>query len=773
MLPRSLLLSLLALAAVGAAPAAAASIPSLPLVERTLSAAQATGARCDSVTQARRGAAATTYVAPISGYANFRLAARGDWDLGVVDAASGRRIGASQGFGGQEVVQSWLRAGQQVRLVGCRASRRAGRSARISIGLLDVAPPKDAFVQTSLVRVFGTPEQTQELEELGLDVTHNVTGEYADVLIAGAGDQRLLARTGLRSSVRIADFDSVVRRTSAADAEAQRTGGRSSLPTGRETYRQYEDFGAELKKLAADFPDRVKPVVIGKSFQGRELQGVEIANDVNGADGRPVFFLMALHHAREWPSAEAAMEFATLLARDGNGDARLRNILDNARVVVVPLINPDGYVSSRESAPYDPSDNIRDATGSEANDEVTYTAEVAGPPGGLLTYRRKTCNGAIPDPSVPCALQYGIDPNRNYGEAWGGPGSSPGFYSQSYHGPGPWSEPETQAVHTFSQQRNVTMLITIHNVAALVLRPPGVHTNGKAPDEARMKAIGDAMAAATGYKSQYGFQLYDTTGTTEDWNYAGQSTYGYTIEMGPSDGYFHMPYETGFIKEWEGAGKHKGRGMREALIIGAEAAISARDHSVIAGKAPAGAVLRAKKSFITKTSEWCDPGVDFILNVDPVCPGYNDPIDIKDGVDTTTTVPASGRFEWHISPSIRPFAKPSEPYTLSCEVGGTVVEARDVVVARGQRLDLGPICGATADAAAAPSSSPAAPAPKAKAKKKAKRKKLTAKQRRAYRRCVARANRKAKRRGWSKARRAKARKACRKAALKVRTRRRL
>ena len=75
-------------------------------------------------------------------------------------------------------------------------------------------------------------------------------------------------------------------------------------------------------------------------------------------------------------------------------------------------------------------------------------------------------------------------------------------------------------MHEFSQQRQVTNIITIHNVAALVLRPPGRSTDGLAPDEQRMKELGDAMADATGYRSQYGWQLYDTSGTTEDWNYA-------------------------------------------------------------------------------------------------------------------------------------------------------------------------------------------------------------------------------------------------------------
>ena len=45
--------------------------------------------------------------------------------------------------------------------------------------------------------------------------------------------------------------------------------------------------------------------------------------------------------------------------------------------------------------------------------------------------------------------------------------------------------------------------MSIHNVAALVLRPPGVSGSGLAPDEARMKAIGDAIGHAAGYTSQY------------------------------------------------------------------------------------------------------------------------------------------------------------------------------------------------------------------------------------------------------------------------------
>ena len=171
--------------------------------------------------------------------------------------------------------------------------------------------------------------------------------------------------------------------------------------------------------------------------------------------------------------------------------------------MVVPLINPDGYVSTRGAV--DPVDQITnqgdgnptgqginpnlddldedgggDPTDCHAEDRAPgpatprlSLAEAIAPPGGLFAYRRKNCNGEAPDPHVPCELQWGVDPNRNYGMFWGGPGSSPDPTKQTYRGTGPWSEPETQAVHEFSQKRQVTMIITIHNVAALVLRPPG------------------------------------------------------------------------------------------------------------------------------------------------------------------------------------------------------------------------------------------------------------------------------------------------------------
>lgn len=636
-------------------PGALQKLRLLPAVTKALGVPATTAARsCATLPAkgARRGLGRTTWRAPMSGHLTVRLRGTGDWDLRLRDAAGGRRLGAAQGLGGREVVQTWVAAGQRIVAEGCRR-RGAGRTARITFRLADIAPPKAPAGAPKLVRVHASEARLRRLEELGFDITHNVGRGWADVLVAGDEQLGRLERTGLRFDVRQDDLRRTLARTRAADRRYRaRVGAEGSpLPSGRTTYRTLDGIQSELKGLAEANPGLVRKVVLGHSFQGRELSGVEIATDVDADDGRPVHFLVALHHAREWPSAEAAMEFAHLLVRDRE-TPRIAQLLAAARIVILPVVNADGYVSSRSA--FDPGDSLF------GQDPTVTLVEGIAPPGGLFAYRRKNCNGELLGPSVPCELTWGVDPNRNYGNNWGGPGSSSDVTSQGYRGQAPRSEPEVQAVWDFARTHHVTSLVSIHNVAALVLRPPGLKGEGLAPDEARMKELGDAMGKAAGYTSQYGWQLYDTAGTTEDDTYAATGGYGYTIEMGPPDGGFHEPYEVGVVAEWTGDNGHsKGQGgLREALLLAAEAAASTADHAVLEGTAPAGRVLRLRKEFQTPTKETCGRGIEPILNVGlpALClTGIKPASLIDDTMDTRTTVPAGGTFQWHIGQSTRPF----------------------------------------------------------------------------------------------------------------------
>lgn len=438
----------------------------------------------------------------------------------------------------------------------------------------------------------------------------------------------------------------------------------AGLPSGRTSYRSLGDYTADMARLAAAQPGLVRRVVLpGRSIEGREITGVEIAQDVSAVDdGRPVALVVGLTHAREWPSGELALEYALdLVAR--RRDARVAGVLRRLRTIVVPVANPDGFVASQSGDPQ----------------------------------RRRNCRAvAGDDPSAPCAERRGVDLNRNYGAYWGGPGASVSPLQDTYRGSGPWSEPETQAVHELSAGLPVTSVVSLHNVGGLVLRPPGFSALGTAPDEAGLRRLGDAMAAAAGYSSEFADQLYDATGALEDWNYAAQGAYGYTVELsdGDGDGAFHGAFASHVAAQWATA---PGGGLREALLLAGEEAQDARDHAVVAGRAPAGVTLRLRRSFDTPTSPVCTTDLP---GPGGGCAATTPARAIADGLAITLRVPRSGRFTWDVGPSTRPWVARDggrEAWTLEClSLSGAVASAVNVVVGRGQRADVDPCTTAPA-----------------------------------------------------------------------------
>jgi hypothetical protein len=738
----ALALALLALpAAAGASDAP--TLPTLtpqifPSVTTTLVAGDVAHGDCLHRLRTGAGIARTTFTAPADGQLTAQLRGTGfrnDWDLAAF-AADGRRLEGSGSFFANEVVKPRLRRGERVTIQACRLDGRARsmplRTTFVAVPRVAAAPLQASFVK---VRVLGRTEYDR-LEALAgttglLDITHDVQNGRAMVIAFGPGGLEKLRSGGFVFEVVDDDMAATFRTERAKDRAATRALGAegSPLPSGRTEYRTIEDYYAELKQLVADNPTLVKPVELkGKTFEGRDLVAVEIAADVTTpAEGRPYFVLNAMHHAREWPSAETSMEFALDLVKSYKaGDPRVTKLLQTTRVIVQPMTNVDGYNNSRQAMIDEPTTGVAPGPGANA-------------------YRRKNCNFPFPA-VVPCELQLGVDVNRNYPESWGGPGASSTPVSQTYRGPSPGSEPETAAVRELVSKVQATSLLTIHNVAALVLRPPGLETDGFAPDEAELKRLGDKMGRATGYTSQYGWELYDTTGTTDDWSYSATGGFGYTIEVGPPGGGFHMAYQTGVIDEYFGTDKYKGKGLREAYLLAAEHAAEPTASGRIVGRAPAGRTLRLKKQFATESQPVCAIAEATPLTGDSgqpdYCAGPGAVQTTPETLDTTITVPASGRFTYWTNPSTRPFVKKAgktEAWTLTCEDTGKVVETHQVTIDRGQVVTLDLPCGGTLV-------DDAKPAAKKKAKKKT-----------ALQKCLAKADKKKQRSA-----RAKARKACKK-----------
>jgi Zinc carboxypeptidase/RTX calcium-binding nonapeptide repeat (4 copies) len=571
----------------------------------------------------------------------------GDWDVAVIDAESGATVAGSAYRGSNEVAQGFVTEGQELVVQACRRSG-GSESAELTVDATEVEPgPTEP---SSLVNV-ATPTGAakSELQTLGLDVTEHAGDDFMQVVTHGEGDLETLREAGFSYSIQVKDLVAQSARHREAEAQYARSVRQSSLPSGRETYRRLFDYSEELKALAEANPDLVKPFTLPfTTYEGRPVEGIEITTSPNAVDGKPVFLNMALHHAREWPSGEHAMEWAYELINGYRaGDPRVVGLVQSTRTIILPVVNPDGFNMSREAG------EINGHGAGQGGDDIMNFA--ASP----NEYRRKNCRflddsegGSCVQPSAGLA-EPGVDPNRNYGGFWGGPGASTTPVDQDYRGPGPFSEPETQNIRHLISTHQVTALITNHTFSALVLRPPGLGGVPNPVDEPIYKALGDAMAAQNGYVSQHGYELYDTTGTTEDWSYYATGGLGYTFEIGcngtPPDnciGNFHPPFPE-MVAEYDGtsplAQAVGGGGNREAFFLAQEAAADPARHSVIAGNAPGQALLRLQKTFLTPTSPVLD------------AEGEEGEVQfLEDHLETKLDVPDSGPVEWHVNPSTRP-----------------------------------------------------------------------------------------------------------------------
>jgi hypothetical protein len=617
----------------GASPAAAGE-----LLRKDVTAGSAVDRSCTAgKLSAGEGYAQETVTMPAAGSVVARLAAAsGDWDVAVFKANGGQAVAGSAARGAREVAVGYAIAGQRLVIQACRLS---GAASSAGLSVESSAIDTTNVPRARLVRVSTpTAERERQLTGLGLDVTEHGGPGFLEVVLHSPADAAKLAANNFAYTVEVPDLAIQARRDRAADRGFAAAAAASPFPSGRTTYRRLFDYSEDMKRLAREHPDLVRPITLNHlTYEGRPVEGIEIATNPNARDGRPVFLQMGVHHAREWPSGEHAVEWAyELITGYRRGDARVRRLVAATRTIVVPIVNPDGFNASREAGELF-------MRGGGASDDTDGDGVVTDPEFILAAathpneYRRKNCRFPAGAGGSCAQLDTGIvgpgvDPNRNYGAFWGGPGADTANpLTQTYAGPGPFSEPESQNVRELVSGRQVTTLITNHTFSNLVLRPPGLAVQGTTVDEPIYKALGDRMAGENGYASQYSYELYDTTGTTEDWSYNATGGLGYTFEIG--DLGFHPPFaET--VAEWNGTTDDAtGGGNRAAYYHAQENTADASKHSVLAGRAPAGAVLRLKKTFQTPTFSGSTFG---------------------DTLDSTIQAGSNGLFEWHVNPSTRP-----------------------------------------------------------------------------------------------------------------------
>lgn len=292
-------------------------------------------------------------------------------------------------------------------------------------------------------------------------------------------------------------------------------------------YRTVTEMRAYVDGKATQYPNLAEVFVYGQSWErvhnggtaGSDLFGITLTNrQITGP--KPTFFLMAAIHARELTTSELALRFIDYLLTNYGTDGDVTWLLDEHKIVVVPVANPDGRVIA----------------------EAGF-------------YQRKNTNNTNGGScSVPPTItnQFGIDLNRNSNFKWGtiNPPSEPRC-GQTYPGPSAASEPEIIALENlvrslFPDQRGpldtdaapltaTGMFLTLHSYSNLVLWPWG-WTSQASPNNTSFTYMGTKFASYNNFTPEQSVGLYPTSGTTDDWAYGELGLAALTFEVGPESG---------------------------------------------------------------------------------------------------------------------------------------------------------------------------------------------------------------------------------------------
>ncbi len=274
-------------------------------------------------------------------------------------------------------------------------------------------------------------------------------------------------------------------------------------------YKQLADIYAYMDTQLAAHPDMVTKSDFGDTYESRDMFAYTItAPDEPGnlAVDRPIIIWNGGQHAREWVSPMTVTYIASRLINDAATDPEVDQLLKDIRFVIIPVLNPDGYLYSWSSERYWRK-NRRDNAGTSFD---------------------------------------GVDLNRNWGVAFGGDGTSTDPSSDVYHGASAFSEPETTALRdlALSFGDDLVAHIDYHTYSQLILWPLGYELGLVTPEPDRSffqslsGDMSDLIQSQSGafYDPIQSWELYAAAGTCSDWFYDGAGVPSFTIELRPEAG---------------------------------------------------------------------------------------------------------------------------------------------------------------------------------------------------------------------------------------------
>jgi carboxypeptidase T len=207
-----------------------------------------------------------------------------------------------------------------------------------------------------------------------------------------------------------------------------------------ESFLEYHDLDATvaaMQRIVDEHPDIAAMEVIGRSLENQPIHALRISDNADTVEPEePGMLVVGCHHAREWISVEVPLYIADYLTDQYLLEGDVTRLVNYTEVWIVPVLNPDGFLHSW-------------------TDDRLWRKN-----------RRENGDGT-----------NGVDLNRNYSIGFGGDeGSSSYTLFETYRGPFPFSEPETQTIRDLiggSFGRTFDSALSYHNFSQLVLYPNG------------------------------------------------------------------------------------------------------------------------------------------------------------------------------------------------------------------------------------------------------------------------------------------------------------
>ena len=258
-------------------------------------------------------------------------------------------------------------------------------------------------------------------------------------------------------------------------------------------YHTIDEVNDYLNTIRSACPEITEIEKVGTSVDGRPINALIVSgysgNSTSPADleMEPRVRLSGAIHGNEKITTEVLLMFIDYITSEYGSNAKITEMIDSRYIVIIPVVNPDGYVSSD----------------------------------------RQNSNG--------------VDLNRNFSREWA---------SGSDHGSEPFSEPESIAVRDYSLPKKFTTSITMHTGAVIVNMPfdYGKESLGIYPVENDMVEFMGLTYSEAGTAPFYtnpdiliseyvyngtinGGDWYIARGTMQDWSYLDSGCLDYTVEI--------------------------------------------------------------------------------------------------------------------------------------------------------------------------------------------------------------------------------------------------